>query len=146
MDRRVFVGLFALTLLAAQPAGDAAKDLEKLQGAWKVESAEYGGMPLPADAVEKIRVTFKGTEVTIRDPKDPATFSLDPGQKPAAITLKPPQKPGGPKEAEIQGIYQFEGEKLKLCLNQPGMPRPTEFKSSKGGEVVLFVLAKEKAK
>jgi uncharacterized protein (TIGR03067 family) len=129
--------------LIAQPA-DAKSDQDKLQGEWKLISGEAGGMAIPPEAAAKIHVTFQGAEVFVRDKKDPAAFSLDPAQRPAAITLRPVPKAGAPQEADIQGIYQIEGEKLKLCLSQPGQPRPSEFKSPKGSEAVLLVLEKNK--
>jgi hypothetical protein len=46
-----------------------------------------------------------------------------------------------------QGIYAFEGDRLKICMgDSEGGPRPTKFESPKGGKANLIVLRRVKAK
>jgi uncharacterized protein (TIGR03067 family) len=37
------------------------------------------------------------------------------------------------------GIYEFEGDVLKVCVSAPGSPRPAEFKSIPGDGRTLTV-------
>jgi hypothetical protein len=37
------------------------------------------------------------------------------------------------------GIYEFDGDKLKVCFDATGKKRPTEFKSPPGSETFVNV-------
>jgi uncharacterized protein (TIGR03067 family) len=132
--------LAAGLLVAAAPRqGDAnKKDLEKLQGTWKAETAQLGGKDAPAALVENLQLVIAKDKLTIKDGKEDesATFKLDAGKKPiAAIDLVTK----GGKET-VLGIYEIKDDTLKLCWNKFGKDRPTEFVSKADTEIVLFVL------
>ena len=114
-------------------------DLAALQGVWKVESAVAGGEKIPAEQQAKMGFTFKGNELIPADnPKDVAVVKLDPGQKPAAIDLTEKNK------KTSLGIYEIDGDTLKLCFNEPGKPRPKTFESAKGSQTIYLVLKRDK--
>lgn len=46
----------------------------------------------------------------------------------------------GPNQGKTQyGIYEFEGEVLKICISAPGAARPTQFQSAPGDSGTLTV-------
>jgi uncharacterized protein (TIGR03067 family) len=124
---------------AAAQDDPVKKDLAKLQGIWKVESAVVGGENVPAEIRADMSLTFKGEEVIpAKNPKDIATIKLDPSKKPAAIDLTEKN------QKTSLGIYEINGDTLKLCFNEPGKGRPTTFESAKGSQAVFVVLKRDK--
>jgi uncharacterized protein (TIGR03067 family) len=144
MTKRIAcVFVIGLLLGADQPSDAAKKDLEKLQGEWKAEKAQRGGLDAPPDILGKLKLKVSGNTMSIdageaRDEK--ATVTLDPSKNPAAIDIKPARD-----EKDIAlGIYKLDGDTLTICWSKKGGERPTEFVSKKDTEQVLFVLKRQK--
>jgi uncharacterized protein (TIGR03067 family) len=133
----------AVFVVAADaPKDDATKkDLENLQGTWKVQSATRAGKEAPADEISKDKLTFDGNRITVfnGNREEKATFQLDASKKPPTIDITPDNN-----ATKALGIYHLEGETLKLCFTKPGSERPKEFASKEGSEVALVVLKREK--
>jgi uncharacterized protein (TIGR03067 family) len=68
------------------------------------------------------------------------TFKLDPSAMPKTIDSSPAADPSKP----ILGIYEFEGETLKICNAQPGKSRPSDFEAKAGSGHTLIVWQREK--
>jgi uncharacterized protein (TIGR03067 family) len=60
-------------------------------------------------------------------------FQIGPAKKPRAIDFIAFSAEG--KKETTLGIYEWDGEKLKIAADQK--KRPTEFKSEKGGAMVV---------
>lgn len=145
----LFVGLaVALGMLMAHfpfsvvDAGlTSEKDLEKMQGEWKVEKAVWHGEEEAADVRLKRTVWFDGSTLTVRAGNRvlKSEVTVDPSKKPAAIDITPSG------EKTLLGIYKIDGDMLSLCWNELG--RPGTFESSGKNEdpgLVLFVLRRGK--
>jgi uncharacterized protein (TIGR03067 family) len=142
MKRRVLMLVAACVLVAADAKEDAAaKDKEKLQGTWKVESATRGGKEAPAERAQAMRLVIEGDQITVKEGTmaEAAMFTLLPDQKPPAIDIKP-NRPG---EKTVRGIYRLEGDTLTMCWSREG-GRPTEFASKEGSGAILLVLKRQK--
>jgi uncharacterized protein (TIGR03067 family) len=108
-----------------------------MQGTWKAESEVIEGAKTPAELLTKMII--KGDKL-IYDPKakDPAVrIKLDPSKKPAAIDLID-------GDDTTFGIYQLDGDTLKICWEdfRLGLARPKAFEATK--ENRYLVLKREK--
>lgn len=140
MKRYVF-GLFAFVAAAcaACSVNAADTDEELLQGEWSLSSIEVQGKSLPAPVGKGGSILFaKDGKLVMKDPGKPdrnGTYKIDSAKNPKQIDLIVS------KEGEaIQGIYELDGEKLKMAFSSVGPKghRPSDFK----GEKVMIVLWK----
>jgi uncharacterized protein (TIGR03067 family) len=146
--RRVILATVVVGLLLAAGAlraGDEKKEKERLQGAWRGETAVQDGKDDSADAKNHVlifdgdnfRVEEKG-RVEIR-----GTFKINPSKKPAEIDLMITE--GSESGETAQGIYVIEGDMLRWCTSHPGVgTRPKEFASPAGSKLLLVTLKREK--
>jgi len=121
----------------ADPVKD---DLQKLQGAWAVVSAEGGGQP--REDLKKTRITFEGDVITVHtgDNLKRGKVKLDPAREPRQLTIQPEDR-----DEPLLGIYAFARDGLRLCVGDLGeKSRPEKFATAAGTRHVLFELTKEK--
>jgi RNA polymerase sigma factor (sigma-70 family) len=122
------------------PAPPAPNDEQRIQGTWAASRVETGGIGIPPNG---LRLTFAGDQFTLLGDnfglRITARFRLDATRNPREITLLPER--GG----ESPGIYQFDGNSLKICINQNGPKRPREFTTAGQEGVFLYVVAREPA-
>ena len=80
-----------------------------------------------------MRFVFRGDKMTcLYDTEStdfPGTFKLDPTQEPKTIDIVMPPAPGAQAGRMMRGIYEFAGDKLRMCWGQDGVARPKEFKA-----------------
>ena len=119
----------------ADDKADAEKELKKFQGTWTFESVEAGGKKLPADQFKGMTVTFEGDKYSVKMGDrvvEAATLKLDPSRSPKTLDATVTEGPN--KGNVILGIYEIDGDTLKVCFDPEGKKRPTEFKSPAGSE------------
>jgi RNA polymerase sigma factor (sigma-70 family) len=135
----VGVVLLLLFRAAAAPAPSPRADHRRLQGTWRPAQVQYAGHVLPPQAIEDLRLTFAGDQLTLTSNLVNWTesFQLGATRTPGEITVHP--KRGGP----WPGIYEFDGDSLKLCVNYDGNERPTTFTSPPGRNVFYYQLVRE---
>jgi RNA polymerase sigma factor (sigma-70 family) len=132
---------------APAPAGPAPApqaDREKLQGSWQAVRIEKGGQP-PENP--DLRFAFAGDQLTLivaGIQTAPMRYVLDPSREPKAIDFTMPTG------KILLGIYQLDGDSLKLCLDYDlagvGGKRPATFRPPPGTpEVCLFVFQRARA-
>jgi len=131
----LLVGAVVL-LLGAAPASD---DLKKLQGTWSLVKGEKGSKGIPDDDVGRLKFVFKDNTITVQDGKrdEAAEFKIDPAKKPKQIDIFPDK---GAK-AEVLGIYELDGDNLKISWNKGGGTRPPDFKTLSD---IVLVLKRDK--
>ncbi|HLW65923.1 MAG TPA: TIGR03067 domain-containing protein [Gemmataceae bacterium] len=129
----------AIGLLLAGTALADDNDPQKLQGNWSVVSAEHHGRKVVEDELSRPKVIFKGNEMSYEENGKvrKGTFKVDDRTKPACINISPAD--GAEAGQTFPGIYEIDGDTLKLCVREKGQGRPTTFK---GGEGLLFVVMK----
>lgn len=144
---RVFVLLTAVCSLSAWClsekvfAQDEAKDLEMLQGEWRLETVYDQGDEPSGDPIGKT-FKIKGNQLfASSEPKDALTIKLDPAKTPAHITMTD-------KNQTSLGIYEIVGkDTLRLYFTEGG-GRPKEFpaskQKSKDDKAIYLVLSRKK--
>lgn len=147
MKRIMSMGLGLLLLLSlptiAQDNDATKKELEKLQGLWKLVSVESneGENQLPDD--NPLR-NWRVKEKTVTNAKvklDLNITLLDPTSNPRLIDLT------NPKTDQVwEGIYELKDNRWRICLNVNAgtvRQRPVEFAAKGKVGVVLVVLERE---
>jgi uncharacterized protein (TIGR03067 family) len=142
----LFLLVVAAPGLGASDKDSGEGDLAKLQGQWVVVSLEHRGhVAEPADfegqssVYEKNRWTWKVGDKVMRR----GIITLNSTRSPKAINT---WDSDGPHEDEtVPGIYQLDGDTLKLCFAMPGEKRPTEFTTKSGTGAFLVVYKRKKA-
>jgi RNA polymerase sigma factor (sigma-70 family) len=108
---------------------DAKSDKEKIQGTWTVVSVKDNGQESSADELKGLTMVITHAKLVlkgVRGEEREFTYQLDPAQKPKWIDVADGEK-------KMLGIYELDGDSLKICLNEtPGGERSTEFVSEAG--------------
>jgi uncharacterized protein (TIGR03067 family) len=138
---RPFLLVAACSLLPAAAEAEEKKpmgDQEKIQGTWALVSGERGGKPLPDEVVTHVKLIFSGKKLTTKnkDRQTEAAFKLDPNKEPKEIDVDMEGSVG-------KGIYQLDGDTLKIAHGEVGDTRPKEFPKAGSGLTVL-VLKRDK--
>ena len=122
-------------------AGDKAdveKELKKFQGTWTFASVEAGGKEAPAAEFKGMTVTFEGDKYTVKKGDEviqAGTEKLDLSKSPKTIDVAMTEGPS--KGTVMLGIYEIDGDTLKVCFDPEGKKRPTEFKSASGSQTLV---------
>jgi uncharacterized protein (TIGR03067 family) len=124
----------------ADDAAAAKRELGRLEGTWEVISFEVQNekLKLP-DRKEQRQLTVRGEKVTlvIREQKIEMRWRVDPGKRPKALDI-------GYDNGDLKGqtghaIYALDGDRLTVCIGNPGAKRPTEFRSAPGSDFAVIV-------
>jgi uncharacterized protein (TIGR03067 family) len=135
-----------LLVVGLARGGDAKKDLEALQGTWRIDSIQesFGKAP-PEDSVKEFVVTIKDDimKVSRKGVAGPVfKLKLDPAKTPKTIDFTHSE---GPDKGKTEpGIYKMEGETLTYCVTDIGKERPTAFATKEGTRNSVFVLKRVK--
>jgi uncharacterized protein (TIGR03067 family) len=136
--------IVGLAVAAGGPKEDAAdKDFKQLQGTWQATSVEQDGGKATEDVAKQMALVFDGEKATFLAGDTvlmQGTVKLDPGAKPRALDLA--STAGRVKGQAVAGIYEVDGDTLRICLGAPGGARPAEFKSGKDQPLVAYRRAK----
>src|SRR5262245_55020919 len=119
------------------PETDLRKELEKLQGAWQLVSAEADGKKAPQEQIKNVRVVIRGEKHTVffgdKVVAREIAFQIDITKKPKAVD---DLLPTGQR---ILGIYELQGDTLRSCVAPAGKERPTRFSAEAGSGHTLRV-------
>lgn len=103
--------------------------VEALKGTWQmVSGTRPGNVAIPEDEVKQFTMVIDDSTLTHRkDGKDyggPRSYTIDPAKTPKEIDLE--YKEGAAAGARRLGIYELDGDTLKISLGSPDR-RPTGF-------------------
>jgi RNA polymerase sigma factor (sigma-70 family) len=104
-------------------------DLGKLQGTWHLVAAEEGGMAIPPQNFGRnTHWVFSGSTGTSTSGKRVfvGTVTLDEAKSPKWIDVSVG------KSIVLRGIYELNGDTLRLFLAPSGAERPAEFRTKQG--------------
>jgi uncharacterized protein (TIGR03067 family) len=102
-------------------------DLDRLQGKWVPVSGHLRTKPMSAEQLAQMSVIFEGDRVTLTDPNGggqipSGTFRINSDRDPKHITLSAPDA-----SETMPGIFEFDGDRLKLAWIDEDYARPTDF-------------------
>jgi uncharacterized protein (TIGR03067 family) len=115
----------------------------RLAGTYRLITTEFGGSVVN-ETEQKGNYTFSGDKMISPNGKseEAATVKCNPDTLPPEITISKKDLSG--KVTTLYGIYQLEGDTLKLCLIKADRPeeRPREFKTSPDTKTLIEVFKK----
>jgi uncharacterized protein (TIGR03067 family) len=124
----------------ADDKADVDKELKKFQGTWTIESSVTGGTDIPAEQLKEFILIFEGDKHTLKHGDQVfqvGTQKIDPSKSPKTIDVTMTEGPN--KGAVMLGIYEIDGDTLKVCFDPEGKKRPTEFKTAAGSPTFVNV-------
>lgn len=143
----LLAGFGSAGALGDDPDDAFKEELKALAGTWKAVSIETDGKKAPEDILKQVVMTRDESGKTVIRRGDMVVLEatvkkLDPSKKPKTIDTE--QTVGENKGKTIQGIYEIDGNTLRVCLAPPGKERPSEFSAKAGSGNSLAVYRREK--
>jgi uncharacterized protein (TIGR03067 family) len=137
-------------LAVAAGADDEAtkKDMKALTGTWRIVSEEREGTELGDEELKGAEAIYAadGRYSMVRGGDKPVyegTFEIDATTEPKTIDFTQVSE-GRTEGRVIPGIYEIEGDTLRVCRTTGGKGRPTGFSAPAGsGRVLLFLKKRE---
>src|SRR3954471_19749577 len=89
------------------------------------------GEKMPEDQLKKMSITYAGNQWTVKEGDKvlvAGTQKLDPSKKPHEIDSVITEGKGN----TMLGIYELEGDRMKVCFDPQGKERPKEFTPKAG--------------
>ena len=134
-----------ILVLGALVAAPAPKDTDqdKIQGTWKLESVESMGQVF-IERYKDWTFNIKDDKLTIKigdEVHNEYTIKIDPDKKPKTIDLI--RKVGDQTLTET-GIYELEEDTWKVCNDDSGATRPTEYGTQPGTRLELIKMKRVK--
>jgi uncharacterized protein (TIGR03067 family) len=139
------VAVVGFLILGGAQTGDEAlkkKELEALRGNWNV--LIKGAEKADQDLQQQFSMVENSLQIRIGGASIDLKFTVNPTKKPKEIDMTRTLPDGS--DTSMLGIYELNGDTLKLCFNDFGKKRPTEFKAKAGSKQSNFVLKREKKK
>jgi uncharacterized protein (TIGR03067 family) len=139
------VAVFALVVsssLGQDKAGTTDKD--KIQGTWVPVAGTKGGKDMPAEMVKGVKISFTTDKMILKgDGKSfksmEYAYKIDPTKMPKEMDVTFEDGKLG------QGIYELDGDNLKIAHGELGEARPKDFTSKDGSNVTVMSFKREKA-
>jgi uncharacterized protein (TIGR03067 family) len=123
---------------SAEPADNRwDEDLDKLQGTWQIQEAEYDGGTIRGEA-KQYTWDIKGDKYTIKcNGNFQELWSMKLNSSRVTKTIDGTHDI---TRQTLMGIYQIKGDTLKICYDLTGRGRPDNFEAGKGSRRVVYTL------
>ena len=122
-------------------ADPVKQEVKKLEGTWVLVGMELNGRQYPQVRLQRLnyRLIIKGNKATrqIRGRSYEQTFTVNPKKNPKAIDTVQSGR-------TTKGIYQLDGDTLKICESLRGTVRPTTFTSGLRSRTRIWTWRREK--
>ena len=128
----------------AGPAADVAGDLAKFQGRWATHAGAKGKVA--------VLLEFQGRQVTARittpqglEVLAEGSLRIDEAATPKALDWVEFTSPDGAELPQLRGIYEFDGEALRIRNAALSDPRPVAFQPGEGPLAAVLVFRRPAA-
>jgi uncharacterized protein (TIGR03067 family) len=115
------------------------KEVGRMQGTWQVVSLNQEGETQPlAGPLAKLQIIVRGDSRTARSGEvvyAQARYRIDPWAEPPAIDVLITQ--GASRGQTMLGVYELDGDQMRVCLAPHGGRRPRDFAPKAGSGHVL---------
>ena len=133
---------FLAVFITAGHSNEPNKAAEKLQGTWRIVSAEQNGKQADPKTFSKVKLVVTGDKMLVKAGDitfGESTFVVDSTKKPPTIDITT-------KGNTVLGIYSLDGDSLKTCVNisPTNKERPTEFTTTPDSKLKLTVYMRDK--
>ena len=121
------------------------RDIEELQGTWRVTALQFDGRTVDPATFPGARIVISGRrfESLGMGATYEGDISIDESSSPKRFSLF---FTSGPEKGKTNfGIYELAGPTWTFCLNTHGKERPGEFATRDGSGNALQVLTRERA-
>lgn len=121
------------------------RDIDALQGTWRVVAFEMDGTDVPAGVYAAAAITIQGDSFTSQGMgySYAGTVTLEPAANPAAFDLVFTEGP--PAGLTNRGIYRLQGDEWTICLATRGDARPKRFATHPDSGHALERLVRERS-
>ncbi len=123
-----------------------AAELKKIQGTWKVTRSESKRGVAPAKEIESRRLEIVDKTFSFIDKngddiqKETTTIVLDSSKTPKEISFTAVTGPEAAIGKTMDGLYEWNGDKLRICMAEFGKARPPATDLVKFGTATLIEL------
>ncbi len=126
---------------AAAFLSDVKRDLDKMQGTWRVVSSQVGDEKAASDELKRRRVTIDGTKLTYeygneRHEKRIGTIEIDPTTKTLEWSVT------SPEPSVTLALYELKGTELRIGFGNDGI-MPKKMEIGKDNVAWMLVLKRE---
>jgi uncharacterized protein (TIGR03067 family) len=134
-----------LFIAADDTTKDAKNDKNQLQGTWQVVAIKPSGAKGDEKETKQVKFIFTDKKLAVdRGGKEmhEARYQLDPSPKLKTIDVT---FVSGPDEGKVlQGIFELDGDNLKICWSEKGTKRPDRLTAKADSARTLYVLKRAK--
>jgi len=119
-----------------------SKDVENLQGSWRVTALEIDGRAVSADTLGNAGIVIDGGRFISKGMGNEyeGTFEVDAKSRPRKLTMK---FDTGPEKGNTNlAIYEVKGDTWRLCVATQGKVRPSRFATKPGDGFVFETLTR----
>jgi len=135
----VVIVLVGLAVLVRPDAATGSEEKDAtLDGMWSVISMTDREKDLAKSTIQGVRVVFSGDRLSIRVVDKvvaESEFAVDPTKQPSTIRMTY-------GDERTWGIYQLDGDDLKICLSGSANERPTKFVSEMDSVNRMLIILK----
>jgi len=138
MTRLAWVALLALSLVGCDQVlpGSSADDMKALQGTWTLIVATEDGAPQTGDMQWLVEGDAYRVRYNQKLDTTPVKITLDAARK--RIDAVHHDTPPGTYGGKLKGIYELNGNSLRVCYDLTGANYPSSFDAGRGSRRVIY--------
>ena len=143
MKRLLCVVVLALSLVACNRLvpSSSSDDMKALQGTWTLVSATENGAPQTGDMQWVVDGDEYKTRYNGQLDNSPVKITLDASNK--HIDAFHHDTPAGTYGGKFKGIYELNGNTLRICYDLTGSSYPSSFDAGPGSRRVIYEFRRE---